>query len=127
MSCMASPRQRVREASRRAYSGGMLFADLVATSAAVAATPKRGEKIARLAELVRWLAPEEVAPAVAFLSGELPQGRIGVGGSAVSRALAASSAAAPTLAIGDVVRFLDEVLATVGAGSAAQRSRQIAA
>jgi DNA ligase 1 len=102
------------------------FADLVATSVAVAATPKRGEKIARLAELLRRLAADEVAPAVAFLSGELPEGRIGVGWSTVSR-IPAGSAAVPTLEIGDVVGFLAEVLATVGAGSAAQRSSRIAA
>jgi DNA ligase-1 len=104
----------------------MLFADLVATSMAVAATPKRGEKIARLAELLRRLAPDEIRPAVAFLSGELPQGRIGVGWSTVSR-IAAGSARSPELEIADVVRFLGEVLATVGAGSAAHRSAQIAA
>jgi DNA ligase-1 len=105
----------------------MLFADLVATSAAVAATPKRGEKIALLAELLRRLGLDEIGPAVAFLSGELPQGRIGVGWSTISRALAAGAAASPELAIGDVVQFLDQVLATVGAGSAAERSHRIAA
>jgi len=103
----------------------MLFADLVATSAAVAATPKRGKKIARLAEVLECLAPGEIAPAVAFLSGELPQGRIGVGWSTVSR-IASGSASSPVLEIGDVVRFLDEVSATVGVGSAAERPRRIA-
>jgi DNA ligase 1 len=105
----------------------MLFADLVATSQAVAATPKRAEKIGRLAELLRRLERDEIAVAVAFLSGELPTGRIGIGWSTLVRAQAAGSAAAPELAIGDVVRFLDEVLATVGEGSAAHRSRRIAA
>jgi DNA ligase-1 len=103
----------------------MLFADLVATSAAVAATPKRGEKIARLAELLRRLAPDEIGPAVAFLSGELPQGRIGVGWSTVAR-IPSGSAASPSIEVRDVVQFLDEVLATVGAGSAGHRSRQVA-
>jgi DNA ligase-1 len=109
------------------YNRVMLFAELVATSAAVAATPKRVEKIARLAELLRRLAPHEIRAAVAFLSGELPTGRIGVGGSTLARAAATGSAASPELAIGDVAVFLGEVLATVGAGSAAARSRQIAA
>ena len=104
----------------------MLFADLVATSDAVAATPKRSEKIARLAALVGRLERDEIAAAVAFLSGQLPTGRIGIGWSALVRAQATGSATAPELAIGDVVRFLDEVLATVGEGSAAERSRRIA-
>jgi DNA ligase-1 len=105
----------------------MLFADLVAASAAVAATPKRAEKIARLAELLRRLEPGEIAPAVAFLAGELPTGRIGVGWSTIVRAHAGDSVPAPELAIADVVRFLEDVLATVGEGSAAERSRRIAA
>jgi len=92
----------------------------------VAATRKRAEKIARLADAVRRLAPDEIGPGVAFLSGELPQGRIGVGWSMVSRAAAAGSSESPTLAIGDVARFLDEVLATVGVGSSASRQQQIA-
>jgi DNA ligase-1 len=104
----------------------MLFADLVAASAAVAATPKRGEKIARIAEVLRRLAPDEIGPAVSFLSGDLPQGRIGVGWSTISR-ISSGSAAAPVLEIADVVRFLDEVLTTVGVGSSAQRSSRIAA
>src|SRR3989442_1323305 len=61
----------MREGERPTYSDSMLFADLVATSAAVAATPKRGEKIARLAELVRRLGPEEGPPGVAVPSGDL--------------------------------------------------------
>jgi DNA ligase-1 len=105
----------------------VLFADLVATSAAVAATPKRGEKIEHLAELLRRLAPDEVAPAVSFLSGELPLGRIGVGWSTLSRAAASGSAAVATLSIEDVARFSSDVLATVGSGSAAARASRIAA
>ena len=104
----------------------MLFAELVATSIAVAATPKRAEKIARLAELLRRLDSEEIAVAVAFLSGELPTGRVGIGWSTLVRARAAGSAAAAELAIGDVVRFLDDVIAMVGEGSAGQRAQRIA-
>jgi DNA ligase-1 len=102
------------------------FDELVATSQAVAATRKRAEKIARLAELIARFAPDEVAPGVAFLSGELPTGRIGVGWSTLVRARAAGSAAAPELVISDVVRFLDEMQATIGEGSSAQRSHRIA-
>src|SRR5258706_6827015 len=105
----------------------MLFAELVATSAAVAATRSRAEKIAQLAALLARLAPDEIAAAVAFLSGELPSGRIGVGGATVARAAGAGGATSPTLAISDVERFLAAVLATVGAGSASARSQQIAA
>jgi DNA ligase-1 len=57
----------------------VLLADLVATSAAVAATSRRLAKVALLAGALRLLAADEVVPAVAYLSGELRQRQIGVG------------------------------------------------
>ena len=48
----------------------MLLAELVEASEAVAATRSRLEKVERLAGVLRRLAPEEVAPGVAFLLGE---------------------------------------------------------
>jgi DNA ligase-1 len=57
----------------------VLLADLVATSAAVAATRARTAKVAALGELLRQLDTDEVAPAVGFLTGVPRQGRIGVG------------------------------------------------
>ena len=57
----------------------MLLAELTATSEAVRATRARNEKIERLAETLRRMAPGEVAIGVAYLSGELRQRQIGVG------------------------------------------------
>ena len=57
----------------------MLFADLAAVSEQLAATTKRGEKSALLAELLRRCAPDEVEVAVGVLDGRARQGRIGVG------------------------------------------------
>ena len=48
----------------------MLLTDLVQTSAAVAAAPGRGAKIAEIARLLARTPPDEVSVAVAFLSGE---------------------------------------------------------
>ena len=42
----------------------MLFAELAEASERVAATTKRGEKTALLADVLRRLAPDEVEPAV---------------------------------------------------------------
>jgi DNA ligase-1 len=55
------------------------LAELVDASAAVAATPARNAKIAALAELLARVEPDEVAPVVCWLSGELTQRQIGVG------------------------------------------------
>jgi DNA ligase-1 len=52
---------------------------LVETSQRVAATRSRLEKVALLADLIRQLPPSLVGVGVAYLTGELPQGRLGVG------------------------------------------------
>ncbi|MDQ2644551.1 MAG: ATP-dependent DNA ligase, partial [Myxococcota bacterium] len=62
----------------------MLLADLARVSRAVAGTRARLEKVSRLVELLRALAPSEVDIAVAYLVGELRQGKIGLGWSALS-------------------------------------------
>jgi DNA ligase 1 len=58
----------------------VLLRQIVETSRAVAATSARSEKVARIAELLRGVDPAEAPAAVAFLSGELRQRQIGVGG-----------------------------------------------
>ena len=57
----------------------MLLAELVATSAAVAATSGRRAKIELIAGALRRLAPDEIAAGAAYLAGELRQRQIGVG------------------------------------------------
>ena len=57
----------------------MLFSEIAAVSGVVAATPKRSEKTAALAEVIARLDVAEIEPAVGFLSGALRQGRIGTG------------------------------------------------
>jgi DNA ligase-1 len=90
----------------------------------VAATGSRRQKLELLAELLRRLAPDEIPPAVAFLSGALPRGRVGVGAAAVRRAFEASSAAsAAELEIGEVARLLGALAEVAGRGSSAQRGR----
>ena len=55
------------------------LADLVATSQQVAGTSGRLAKVAALAALLRRLAPDEIEIAVAYLSGETRQGKLGLG------------------------------------------------
>jgi DNA ligase-1 len=98
----------------------VLLEDLVATSGAVASARARSIKVAALAELLSRLAPEEVEAAVGFLTGEPRQGRIGVGGATVFR-LEVAPAALPTLTIADVDRAFEQILVTIGTGSAAGR------
>jgi len=99
----------------------MLFADVVAASAAVAASSARLAKIGRFAELLRSLAQEEIAPVVAWISGEPRQGRIGLGYSTISSAADVGAADAPTLTIAEVDAALSALAGISGAGSARER------
>ncbi|MBO0851230.1 MAG: ATP-dependent DNA ligase, partial [Pseudonocardia sp.] len=99
----------------------MLFAEVVAVSAAVGATRSRKAKVEALAGLLRALAAEEVPPAVGWLSGEPRQGRIGTGWRTLA-ALDVPPAAAPGLTVERVDASLSELAAATGSGSARRRT-----
>ncbi len=100
----------------------MLLIRVAETSSAVAATPGRLGKIGLLAGLVGELTAEEAPIAVAYLAGDLPQGRIGVGWAAL-RDLDAPPAAEPGLRLRDVDAVFTRIAATSGAGSQQARTR----
>jgi len=99
----------------------MLLASLVEVSRQVSDTSKRLEKTALLAALLKQLSPEETATAVAFLSGALRQGRLGVGYATLHTAMPEPTAA-PSLQILQVDRLFDQLAAAKGSG-AEQRKR----
>jgi len=99
--------------------GGMLLADLVATSAAVAATRSRTAKVEAVAGALRRVAPEEAPAVVAFLSGELRQRQIGVGWSSLRDAPPPAEAA--TLTVAEVDEAFGRIGALAGPGSQAAR------
>jgi DNA ligase-1 len=102
----------------------MQLSAVVATWDAVARTRSRLEKIERLATLLRGLDPAEIPVTVSYLSGELPQGAIGIGWAAVKEL--PSPAARPSLQIRDVDACFELVLRLSGRGSQAARRREIA-
>ena len=101
--------------------------DLVATSLRVAATPGRLAKVDALATLLRRLAPEEVDIAVAYLSGETRQGRLGLGYAALRDARGGGEARGEPLTLTDTDAALERLRATSGKGSAAARAQQLGA
>jgi DNA ligase-1 len=98
----------------------VLLADVVAASAAVAATRARTAKAAAIAGALRGAAAGEVGPVAAWLAGELPQGRVGVGWRTLSRALP-DPAPGPSLTVAAVDAALTALAATSGPGSTARR------
>ncbi len=124
------------------------LAELVETSQRVAATPGRRAKVQALATLLQRFDPEEIAIGVQYLSGEIPQGKIGLRLAALTAAAAAATADAATagtqgaatqgaatqgaatqgtgagsLSLADVDRRLTELAAIRGGGSAARRAQ----
>jgi DNA ligase-1 len=100
----------------------MQLSELVATSAAVAESSGRLQKIDHLASLLKRAAPSELETAIAFLGGSPRQGRVGVGASAIAGARMAKPADTPSLRLMDVDAAFERVAATTGAGSAAERA-----
>ncbi|MEY2583282.1 MAG: ligase 1 [Ilumatobacteraceae bacterium] len=100
----------------------MLYRDLVAASQRTAATPRRSEKVAALADLLRSTPADEIVPAIGLLVGEPRQGRLGVGWVTVSN-LNVDPANESSLTIHDVDDTLTQVAAIGGSGSQAERLR----
>ncbi|WP_227979450.1 ATP-dependent DNA ligase [Nocardia spumae] len=98
----------------------MLLSDVVAASDSVRATASRKVKIAGLAELLGRAESDELLPVVAWLSGELPQGKLGTGWRTVA-AIEVEPAATPTLTVAAVDEALSELAAISGSGSVARR------
>jgi DNA ligase-1 len=94
---------------------------LVDTSQRVTASAGRRAKVTELAKLLRSLAPEEIEAATHYLSGTLPQGRIGIGYSQLQAARPDLIPAESSLTIGNVDEVLTALQGTRGAGSAARR------
>src|SRR5918994_1531513 len=101
----------------------MLLDDIARTSTALAATSGRRAKIDLIADRLRRLRPEEVPVAVACLSGNLPNGTIGVGWASL-RDLP-EPAATPSLELLDVDAAFVRIAAATGKGSQAARRREV--
>jgi DNA ligase 1 len=103
----------------------VLLREIAETSAAVAASSARLAKVERLAACLRRLEPDEVHPAVAFLSGELRQRQIGVGWAALREV--PPPAPEPSLTVAEVDAGLERIGRQAGPGSQAERRRLLAA
>ena len=102
----------------------MLFAEIVAASAAVGGTRSRRTKVEILAAALRALALAEVEPAVAWLAGEPRQGRMGIGWRTLAAVGSPACQAAPegVLTVERVDAALDALAGCAGTGSAGRRA-----
>ncbi|HLL18179.1 MAG TPA: ATP-dependent DNA ligase [Rubrivivax sp.] len=104
----------------------LLLAQLVDTSERVAASTGRLAKRDAIADCLRQAQGDEISIAVAYLAGETPQGRMGVGYATLA-GQRDEPAAAPSLTLMEVDALLATIANTSGKGSAAARSAQLQA
>src|SRR5689334_8453318 len=97
-----------------------LLASLVATSRQVAATSARLAKVRLLSDFLRSLDRSELELGVLYLSGDIRQGRIGVGPSALYSCVQ-EPATRPELTLAEIDQAIDGLAGISGSGSTAKR------
>lgn len=103
------------------------LAAVVEASARAAQTRGRLAKRDAIAHVLRSVAPDEVGIAVAYLSGETRQGKLGVGHAALHGLRGGTAAVEPSLELHEVDAALARIAATAGKGSTAARAEQLRA
>jgi len=91
------------------------------------ATAARLGKVRELASFLRALGAEDIDVAVHYLSGQLPQGRIGIGGALVRAVAGGLVPGDARLSIAAVNRALQSIAADHGPGSAIRREQALRA
>jgi DNA ligase-1 len=99
------------------------LARLVDAVGRIRATPRKSEKVALIAGLLKEARGAEIELLALYLSGTLPQGRIGLGWSSIRTAMADGAAAGEPLGLADVDRALLAIQAETGPGSSERRLR----
>jgi DNA ligase 1 len=101
----------------------MKFGRLAATSRRLAETSGRREKVGLLAELLADTPPEEIEIATAYVSGAVPQDKLGLGWATIQRARPGVAAAVPEVELSEVNAVLEAIAGMSGKGSADARQR----
>jgi DNA ligase-1 len=102
----------------------MLLARVADTSADVTATRARSTKVALLAACLREATADEVPVLVAYLAGDLPQRRTGVGWASLREV--PPPAETPVLTVAETDERIAALAEVAGPGSQAERSRLLA-
>jgi len=102
----------------------VLLAEVVATSATVAATRSRKAKVTAIAELLSRVAPEETSVVTAYVGGTLLQRRTGLGWRGLQSL--PEPAGAAVLTVLEVHEAFDRIAALSGAGSQSARAKAVA-
>jgi DNA ligase-1 len=101
----------------------LILSRLVDGVGRIRATSRKTEKVAVIAELLKEARGEEISLVALYLSGTLPQGRIGLGWRSIQAAMTDAPASGESLGLADVDRAFSAIQAETGPGSADRRVR----
>ena len=102
----------------------MEWSRLVALVQQVRGTARKGEKTALIADLLRETRGRDSELAAHYLTGTLPQGRIGVGWRTIEPAVPSGPPVGPPLTLAALDEALAAIAADTGAGSVERRLRR---
>jgi DNA ligase 1 len=102
-----------------------LLIHLVVTSQRVATSPGRRSKVRELSSFLKALRADEIEIAVNYLSGEIPQGKIGIAYKPLRSAAATESSGEALLSLSEVDRSLAAIADMRGAGSTVRRAQAL--
>jgi ATP-dependent DNA ligase I len=103
----------------------MQLASLVEVVGQVRATTKKTEKVRLLADFLRQTLDRETELAALYLSGSLPQGKIGVGWRMIEAAISGNSPKGTSLTLLEVDQILDDIASSQGPGSADKKLKAL--
>jgi DNA ligase-1 len=99
------------------------FTTLVEVSKKVASTTSKKEKISLLAQLLRQTRGKEISLAASYLSGQIPQGRLGIGWGTLQQALQDLPDQTRSLSLVEIDSFFERISEEKGKGSSAKKIR----
>jgi len=100
----------------------MLFLkQLVEISERISATKKKKEKVSLIARFFREAKGKEISLVAFYLSGELPQGRMGIGWISLQEALKGAPFLPKPLSLVDLDRYFDSIVTESGGGSSGRK------
>ena len=101
----------------------MKLETLVEVSEKISLTSRKKEKISLIAGLLRETRAEEIAVAASFLSGQLPQGRLGIGWKMVEKATRSLLPVSHPITLSEVCQYFDAIALEQGSGSSDRKIR----
>jgi DNA ligase-1 len=103
----------------------MLFRDLVEVSKRVSATTRKKEKSTLLAECLKRGQGQEISLAASYLSGQIPQGSLGIGWAILQKTLGNFVEGPRPLSLLEVNRLFGEIAQSRGEGSVEKKVKSL--